>query len=165
MSAHAHLTTRCLPHVATSTLLTNCPESKPSVLHAFTNSRPRLSDADSRSPRNNQNVPSARVTLGSVRTRLSDVARLPCCTQPSIAWSCQPTCPTHASSPLTNFPKRESRHPTHPCPRISVVRTSRPHVHESVATVARTPSHPSCPRTHVHAMTHLGHEPILEKKS
>ena len=83
----------------------------------------------------------------------------------SIAWSCQPTHPTHASSHLTIFPKRESRHPTHPCPHVSVVRTSRPRVHESVATVARTRSHPSRPCTHVHAMIHLGHEPIPEKKS
>ena len=55
----------------------------------------------------------------------------------SIAWSLQLTCPTHALSHLTIFPKRESHHPTHPCPRILVIRTSRPHAHESVATLAR----------------------------
>jgi hypothetical protein len=108
----------------------------------------------------------ARVYLMSHVSHVAHNHRLVLSSRPtvsSMAWSCQPTHPTHASSHLTIFPKRESRHPTHPCPRVSVVRTSRPDTHEHVATVVCTPSHPSRPRTHMHVMTHLGHEPILEK--
>ena len=91
---------RCLHHVATSTLLTNsCPESKPLDLHAFMNNRPLPLAPESRSPRNSQQLATqtnvlpkcpcachcTRVTLRSARTRLSDVARFPHCTQPSIS--------------------------------------------------------------------------------
>ena len=99
VSHHARSTTdRCLHHVATSMLLTNCPESKPSDL-AFTNSRPPASPMLTHEVRviipelasrtnNCQNVPYACHCTRNSRVRThasSDVARLPRCTQPSTS--------------------------------------------------------------------------------
>ena len=81
----------------------------------------------------------------------------------SIAWSLQSTCPTHASSHLTIFPKHESHNPMHPCPRIPAVHAPRAHAHQSVAT-----SHARHLSPCVHARTRTPRsisvtKPILEK--